>query len=60
MTIPPIDVVPVAEVVLKLVSWLIDLVGHESAKQLLDAEAIKRQEALADAAEDLKFPKVLP
>lgn len=39
----------------KLLALVLDLVPHEVANQLLTDEAVRRQNAIADAAEAAKF-----
>jgi len=46
----------VAAVASQIIEALLDLVGPEIARNMLDDGAVKRQEAIANAAEDLKFP----
>lgn len=51
-----INAIPAAiDVVRKLVSAILDLVPEEQAAQMLTEEAVKRQNAVADAAELAKF-----
>lgn len=45
----PLDI---ARVLIRLV---LDLLPHDQAKQVLDEEAVKRANVVADAAEDVKF-----
>lgn len=45
------------DVVRGLLALILDLVSHTDAKLLLDEEARKRGELVADAAEDMKFPR---
>lgn len=45
----------VLDLVRKLLSVILDLVPKDVASQLLTEEAIKRQNAIADAAEAVKF-----
>ncbi len=44
------------DVVVKLIGLILDLVPHTVAQDLLSQEAIKRQNAIADAAETAKWP----
>lgn len=48
----PLDVI---DVVRKLVSLILDLVPVDVAKQALDDAAVRRANAIADAAEAAKF-----
>lgn len=43
------------DIVVKLLGLILDLVPHTVAQELLTKEAIKRQNAIADAAEAAKF-----
>lgn len=43
------------DIVSKLLGLVLDLVPHTVAQELLTREAVKRQNAIADAAEQLKF-----
>ena len=45
------------EVVMRLLGLVLDLVPREVAEDLLSKEAIRRQNAIADAAEAAKFPR---
>lgn len=47
------------DLVRKLIAIVLDLVPPDVASQLLTDEAVKRQNAIADAAEAVKF-KVVP
>jgi hypothetical protein len=43
------------EIALKLLGLVLDLVPRDVAEDLLSKEAIRRQNAIADAAEAVKF-----
>lgn len=45
------------DIVRKLVSLILDLVPKEVAQHVLTEEAVRRQNAIADAAELAKFPE---
>lgn len=45
----------VIDLVRRLLSMVLDLVPESVAKQLLDDEAVKRGNAIANAAESIKF-----
>ena len=50
----------VIDTVRALVDLILSLVPHEVAKQMLDDAAVRRQNAIADAAELAKFPGEQP
>lgn len=45
----------IIDAVRALVDVILSLVPHEVAKQMLDDAAVRRQNAIADAAEEAKF-----
>ncbi len=53
----PLDVV---DLVRKLLSLILDLVPHQVASQLLSDEAVRRANAIANAAELTKFGDTEP
>lgn len=44
------------DIVRKLVALILEFVPHEVAAQMLTDEAVRRQNAIADAAEGVKWP----
>lgn len=45
------------DIAVKLIEFVVDIVGHELAQEILSAEAIKRVNEVVDKLEDAKFPR---